>query len=158
MCLNYRPTQLSLTKLSTIPYTAKTSHGFESKFDPPFGPIVSYATFESTQIETFQFSTVTAQWRDSLSSNHPHSTGPLRTSRWHSKSGKVMSPSHWKHPTFPKTDSMQASSGSWATKVSSNGNTLTSPKLLKEGKYRRDIFTAFANTLEVLTSQWKLHR
>ena len=60
-----------------------------------------------------------------------------RTSRRHLKSGKVMSPLHWKCPTFPKTDGMPASSGSWVTKVSSNGNTLTSPKTSKEGKYWR---------------------
>ena len=138
MCLNDSPIQLLLTKLSTILYTTKPSHGFESKFDPPFGPIVSYSAFESIQIELFsKLAYVTAQWQDSLSSNCPHSTGPPRTSRWHLKSGKVMSPSHWKHPTFPEIDGMQASSGSWAMKVSSDGNTLTSPKMSKEGKYQR---------------------
>ena len=51
LCLNYSPIQLLLTKLSTILLPTKPSHGFESKFDPPFGPIVSYSTFESIQIE-----------------------------------------------------------------------------------------------------------
>ena len=67
---------------------------------------------------------------------------------------KPCHPSHWKHPTSPETDGVPASSGSWVTKVSSDGNTLTSPKTSEGRKIPEDIFTTFANTLEVSTSQW----
>ena len=65
-----------------------------------------------------------------------------------------MSPLRWKRPISPKIDGMPASLVSWAVKVSSDGNILKSPKTSKEEKHQRDIFTAFANTLEVSTSQW----
>ena len=65
-----------------------------------------------------------------------------------------MSPSCWKHPISPERDGMPASLVSWALKDSRDGNILTSPKMLKKRKTPEDVFTTFANTLEVLTSQW----
>ena len=41
----------------------------------------------------FLFSIFTAQWQDSSFSSCPHSTGPPRTSRWPSRSGRATSPS-----------------------------------------------------------------
>ena len=74
------------------------------------------------------FSLFPAQWQDSSYSKCPHSTGPQRTSRQHLRSGRVTSPSHWKHPIFPKKDGMPASLVSWALKASSDGNILTYSK------------------------------
>ena len=64
----------------------------------------------------------------------PHSTGPLRTSRQHFRSGRVMSPSRWKCPIFPKTDGMPASLVSWALKASSDGSILRFPKMMNSRK------------------------
>ena len=83
------------------------------------------------------FSLFPAQWQDSSYSNHPHSTGPLRTSRQHSRSGRVTSPLHWKRPIFPKTDGMPASLVSWAPKASSDGSILKFPKMMTSRKSRR---------------------
>ena len=116
--------------------------------------IHSYRVFGSFQDHFFLFSIFTAQWQDSLFSNRPHSTGPPRTSRRPSRSGRVTSPSHWKCPISPERDGMPASLVFWAPKVSRDGNISISPKMSKNRKTPEDIFTAFTNTLEVSTSQW----
>ena len=83
------------------------------------------------------FSIFTAQWQDSSFSSHPHSTGPPRTSKWPTSSGRVTSPSRWKRPISPERDGMQASLVSWALRDSRDGHISTSPKTKKEGKTRR---------------------
>ena len=83
------------------------------------------------------FSLFPAQWQDSSYSNHPHSTGPPRTSRWHFRSGRVTSPLCWKHPIFPKTDGMPASLVSWAPKASSDGSILRFPKMTTSRKSQK---------------------
>ena len=65
-----------------------------------------------------------------------------------------MSPLRWKHPMSPKRDGMPASLVSWALKASSIGNTLRSPQTKNARKTPENVFTAFANTLEVSTSHW----
>ena len=65
-----------------------------------------------------------------------------------------MSPSHWKCPIFPKKDGMPALLVSWALKASSIGSILRFPKMTTSRKIPENIFTAFANTLEVLMSHW----
>ena len=100
------------------------------------------------------FSLFPAQWQDSSYSNRSHSTGPLRTSRWHFRSGRVMSPLHWKHPIFPKKDGMPALLVSWAPKASSDGSILRFPKNDDLKKIPDNIFKAFTNTLEVSMSHW----
>ncbi len=108
-------------------------------------------THMSISFKTIPFSLFPAQWQDSSYSNCPHSTGPPRTSRQHSRSGRVMSPSHWKHPIFPKTDGMPASLVSWAPKASSDGSILRFPKMMTSRKSRK----TYSQPLQII---WKSRR
>ena len=99
------------------------------------------------------FSIFTAQWQDSSFSSRPHFTGPPRTSKWPLRSGRVMSPSRWKRPISP--DRWYASIvGFLGTKGFKRWTHLNISKDVEGRKMLEDVFQAFANTLEVLTSQW----
>ena len=65
-----------------------------------------------------------------------------------------MSPSRWKCPISPERDGMPASLVSWALKVSRGWQHLEISKDVERRKTPEDVFTAFANTLEVSMSQW----
>ena len=99
MCQNYSPIQQLLPKLSTILYTAApfktipSMHHRASCVSNCINTSLSYRDHFGSFQDHFHVSIFTAQWQDSLYSNRLHSTGPLRTSRQPSRSGRVTSPS-----------------------------------------------------------------
>ena len=74
---------------------------------PNFTP---FKTIFGTSFKTITFSLFLAQWQQvSSCSNHLSLTGTQKSSRQHSRNGRDISHSHWKHPTSCRKDGMPAS-------------------------------------------------
>ena len=112
--------------------------------------INSYAHF----FQDHCFSLFPAQWQDSSYSNCPHSTGPPRTNRWPLGSGRVTSPSQLEWCNIPTERWYASITGFLGTEGFKHWQHLEISTDEELRKTPENVFTAFANTLEVSMSHW----
>ena len=97
----------------------------------PFKTIVQQIALKLNHTNSFQDHHILVYFQHNGRTAHiPNAHIPLALSRQHFRSGRVMSPSHWKGLISPKKDGMPASLVSWAPKASSNGNISRYPKMM----------------------------
>ena len=99
------------------------------------------------------FSLFPAQWQDSSYSNCPHSTGPLRTSRQHFRSGSHIT-LMLEASNIPQDRWYASIIGFLGTEGFKHWQHLEISKNDDLKKIPNNMFKAFANTLEVSMSHW----
>ena len=154
MCQNFSPIQQLLPKLSTILYMAASFKTIPIQYHCVANciKINSYEHFFQDHFDLvyFQHNGRTAHIPTTHIPLALRGPADMAFEEWQSHVTLV----HWKHPISPERDGMPASLVSWAQKASSDWQHLKISKDVEQRKTPENVFTTFANTLEVSTSQW----